>query len=299
MNKKGNFQPEIIKTLHHYISVIEKKTMYFDENPDGSIHSIRKSIKKIRALLLLIKDEIGYSSYIREKNFYRNISNQLSELRNYEVYLSLSLNLEKMFIQELDYSCMTHLIYQIRKDKERSLDYLKIPGGFFGTLTQKLHMARLNIDKIKFIEDFSEVLKKGLKNSYGKARKALTLCINEQSENNLHSLRKALKNIWYQVRMIEQAYPVFLKAYSKSLKSATQILGEINDYAEFKSYFSLKEARGLNQTNRALIKTMIENLQNEKLALILPEVKLALIEKPSDFVKRIYGYWNISELVIQ
>ena len=60
-----------------------------------SIHETRKSMKRIRAVLRMIRDEIGYSSYYRENTFYRDLSRKLSESRNFEVLSGSIRNLKE------------------------------------------------------------------------------------------------------------------------------------------------------------------------------------------------------------
>ena len=60
-----------------------------------SIHETRKSMKRIRAVLRMIRDEIGYSSYYRENTFYRDLSRKLSEIRNFEVLSGSIRNLKE------------------------------------------------------------------------------------------------------------------------------------------------------------------------------------------------------------
>ena len=294
INIQGNLQDEIKKLIDNYLTLIELNRNFNDQKVEDSVHSIRKTIKKIRAVLRLIRDEIGYSSYLREDNFYRDIGRQLSEFRDLDVYLSVALDLEQRFIMELNYSCLTHLISQIKHDKAACLNQLIKPESFSAELTQKLAIARINSEKINIPDDSYHFVLNGLMRSYKKGRKALHICINDSNPDKAHQLRKALKNIWYQIRMIADVYPTFCKAYAKSLRSITRILGKLNDYAEFKAYLNNSSARGLNRTNRDIINIMLDNLQNEKIVIALPKVQLALVEKPSEFIKRICGYWDVA-----
>ena len=280
--------------MNNYLTVIELNSDFKGENVEDSVHNIRKAIKKIRAVLRLVRDEIGFGSYLRENNFYRDIGKQLSEFRDSDVYLSVVLDLEQRFIMELNYSCLTDLISQIRHDKAACLNQLIKPEGFSAELTQKMAIARTNLEKVKITYDSYHFVMNGLKRSYKKGRKALQICVNDSGPDKAHQLRKALKNIWYQMRIIRPVYPTFCKAYARSLRSITRILGKINDYAEFKAYLNISSARGLNRTNRNIINEMLDNLHHEKMLIILPKVQLALVEKPSEFIKRIYGYWDVT-----
>lgn len=291
---QGNLQDEIKKLIDNYLTIIELNSNFNDQHVEDSVHNIRKTIKKIRAVLSLIRDEIGYSSYLRENNFYRDIGRQLSEFRDLDVYLSVALDLEQRFIMDLNYSCLTNLISQIKHDKATCLKQLIKPEGFPAELTQKLAVARINMEKIKITDESFNFVMSGLNRSYKKGRKVLHTCMDDSGPEKAHQLRKALKNIWYQIRIIRPVYPTFCKAYAKSLRSITRILGKLNDYAEFKKYLNISSARGLNRTNRDIINVMLNNMQNEKILIALPKVQLALVEKPSEFIKRIYGYWDVT-----
>ena len=47
------------------------------EDVHKAIHETRRTIKRIRAILRLIRDETGYNIYYRENRFYRNISRKM------------------------------------------------------------------------------------------------------------------------------------------------------------------------------------------------------------------------------
>lgn len=276
-----------------YLSTIEQNSNPDIQNIEESVHNIRTTLKKIRAVLLLIRDEIGYSSYLRENEFYRDIGRQLSECRNLDVFCTVAMELDQQFILDLNYSCLKHLIPKIKNQKEASLKQLVSPEGFFSEINKKLAIARSNIENARIQGDSFTVLMKGLKNSYKKSRKALAVCLDDPTKINTHKLRKALKSMWYQIRIFKPVYPLICKAYAKSLRSTTETLGEINDYAEFRTYLGKLSARGLNRNNRAILNVMLNDKQNEKLGEALPEIQLALIETPSQFIRRMGGYWNV------
>lgn len=290
---KGNLHVEIKSLLNIYLSTIEQNSNPDIQNIEESVHNIRTTLKKIRAVLLLIRDEIGYSSYLRENEFYRDIGRQLSECRNLDVFCTVAMELDQQFILDLNYSCLKHLIPKIKNQKKASLNQLVSPEGFFSEINKKLAIARSNIENARIQGDSFTVLMKGLKNSYKKSRKALAVCLNDPTKINTHKLRKALKSMWYQIRIFKPVYPLICKAYAKSLRSTTETLGEINDYAEFRTYLGRSSARGLNRNNRAILNVMLNDKQNEKLDDALPEIQLALIETPSQFIKRMGGYWNV------
>jgi len=53
-----------------------------EEGMEMAVHEIRRTIKRFRAILRLIRDEIGYAAFYRENRFYRELSARLSPMRD-------------------------------------------------------------------------------------------------------------------------------------------------------------------------------------------------------------------------
>lgn len=53
-----------------------------NENPGEIIHKVRKHLKKLRALMRLVRDELESDVYKPNNVFYRDLGRQLSDLRD-------------------------------------------------------------------------------------------------------------------------------------------------------------------------------------------------------------------------
>lgn len=62
-----------------------------------AIHDVRKRIKKIRAVVRLVRDELGKEVYKRENECFRDAGRGLSEVRDAQVLLETFNKLEKHF----------------------------------------------------------------------------------------------------------------------------------------------------------------------------------------------------------
>lgn len=52
------------------------------ENRHAGIHKARKHFKKLRALMRLVRDELGAKAYKKQNVFYRDLGRRLSDLRD-------------------------------------------------------------------------------------------------------------------------------------------------------------------------------------------------------------------------
>ena len=106
------------------------------EDVHQSVHEIRKSIKRIRAVLRLIRDEIGYSTYYRENVAYRDINRSLSDLRTFNVLILILEKIREKLSPGLNEKPVDRLIGSIRDQREELLagvysdekTYLNIAG---------------------------------------------------------------------------------------------------------------------------------------------------------------------------
>ena len=64
-----NVKQNVLRMIHEQYDQIIFFCNARNVDPDKSVHEIRKSFKRLRAILRLIRDAIGYSTYYRENSF--------------------------------------------------------------------------------------------------------------------------------------------------------------------------------------------------------------------------------------
>ena len=69
---------------------------------DEAIHKTRRCLKRLRAMLRLVKKEVGELIYDRDNSYFRNLGRQLSELRDATVIRQTLRDLQTQFPQTLN-----------------------------------------------------------------------------------------------------------------------------------------------------------------------------------------------------
>src|SRR6056297_2955541 len=111
-------QKSMLRIMHEqYDSIIQNATSY-KKDPDKSVHEIRKSFKRLRAVLRLIRDAIGYSSYHRENIFCRDEAKLISRMRDLTVFHEDLTELDKQHRRTGDLQLIRMLQKKIVKEKE-------------------------------------------------------------------------------------------------------------------------------------------------------------------------------------
>jgi hypothetical protein len=125
--------------------------------------------------------------------------------------------------------------------------------------------------------DGFEAIQPGLKETYRRGRKALARARTEPSPENYHELRKRVKDLLYQGRLLG-----IQKGCEKSLKDLETSLGDDHNLALLRigipSYGDLR--------NTGLVLSLIDRHQKKLRDIALASAERIYEEKPRDYVRR-------------
>ena len=169
---------------------------------DGAVHSARKSLKKARAMLRLLRPSIGDKVYRRENTALRDAARPLSAVRDAKVLLQALERLDRHFLNRgrppvLEELC--RVLHQERADMRRRL--LRGPEAF-GEQRRTLREARRRAGRWRLGQAGWSVLGAGLARVYGQARRAYSRAGADQAPELLHEWRKQTKYLWHQLQVL-------------------------------------------------------------------------------------------------
>ncbi|HEU4389297.1 MAG TPA: CHAD domain-containing protein, partial [Blastocatellia bacterium] len=141
-------------------------------NKDRAIHQTRVCFKRIRAVLRLVKDDLGPETYERENLEYRDAGRRLSAARDVAVIVHSLEDLVHDFGSQFESTGIKRLRKQLLKSKvTQQLDRKSILGEVAGTVRS----ARERVESWpRFHDDFSS-LRAGLKRTYRRGLNAYLL----------------------------------------------------------------------------------------------------------------------------
>jgi CHAD domain-containing protein len=109
---------------------------------------------------------------------------------------------------------------------------------------------------------------------------------------NLHELRKQAKYFWHQLQVLEPVWEPVIKDLGDQVHELTRLLGDDHDLAVLRQKLTADPdtygGDSTVETLLALIDHRREELQQEALAL----GQRVYLDRPSEFAKRIRGYWK-------
>jgi CHAD domain-containing protein len=257
-----------------------------------SVHEIRKSFKRIRAVLRLIRDEIGYSTYYRENVFYRDLSRRLSEIRNFSVLIDSTRTLQADLSNTIPGSAFEPLIQNLLSIRDRRMEKLVIQEDIMKDIPKQLDTAKARIRDLTVVHDDFRAFKKGLIRIYRQGRKYVDLCRRQPTSRNLHDLRKRIKYLWYHILILQPINPSMLETQAETLDNIGENLGIYHDMEVLRQYLDLHP--GILEQNIHM--TLMESCEFKKTSILRRSwnsIETLYSEKSKDMAKRHIQSWSI------
>ena len=273
------------------ISYIQDQIKNYQE-VHGPVHETRRTIKRIRAILRMIRDEIGSYNYHRENTYYRLLSGRLSSLRDSYVLLKTITDFNNRFPEEFTDKYTRDISDSLKLRIEKDLEQFLNQWGGFDRMIEDLDKARSRVDDFCRLRDEFASIRKGIRRIYRQGFRYLRIIHEEYNEEQFHEYRKNTKYLLYQMELIIPVYPKLIKAYSRSIDKHAELLGDTRDYDQLEKYIREGvESRSFDGSSKRLIYS-IHARRQELMQKISSKANKIYTEKPTEFINRLATYWN-------
>jgi CHAD domain-containing protein len=252
---------------------------------DEAIHEARKSLKKVRAIVELIAADDGRGLAGSEKRL-RTVHHTLSRLRDADAMLEVLTKLRKMHPRAFDEHTFARMRRRLTAYKQTSMTAAQ-DDGVWKEIDRALRALRRDATRWRPAHRRFGAIAAGLRASYRDGRKALARATKHQRATDYHEWRKAMKSLWYQLRLIEVCGPA-IRADVRALHRAETWLGEDHNAVILCAALSkdapLCDLEGLRRAANGYQC----DLRRKAIA------KTARIygRAPSDFLRRLKRAWN-------
>jgi CHAD domain-containing protein len=257
------------------------------EEPAKAVHEARKDLKKLRSLLRLVRGELGSDRYRAQNHRYRDAARLLAGARDAEVKLATLAALRDRYADRFP----TAAGLQDRLEWER--DAHATGGAELGGRVEQAAAAiaggAAEIEAWSFDGDGFELFEAGLRRAYARGRADMRAVREDPSDEAVHEWRKRAKDLWYQLRLLRDAWPGPLKATADEAHELTDLLGDHHDL----SVLVAATAKAVGEEPDAeAIAGLARLRQAELLAAALRIGDRLYAEKPARFTARIRRYWG-------
>ena len=209
------------KQVERALAIAEGKK----ETEDTPVHETRKHLKKARAALRLVREEIGRGLFRRQDHCMRDVGRLISEIRDAEVRLQTVRQLQSINRRQRRRS------YQ-KIEETLMLELEHFLAAFAEWQTQAVPMlecVRAEIDHWPIDQFNFAQFGRSVQATYKRGRVALAAAKRTPTAECFHVFRTQTKQLWYQLRILRPVNPMVLKNLTDELSSLGDLLGRAHD----------------------------------------------------------------------
>jgi CHAD domain-containing protein len=254
-----------------------------------AVHEARKSLKKQRSLLRLVRGSFDRRQRRRENATFREAGRNLGAARDADVMIRALDDLAERFAGQVTHATFAAIREQLEARQEAARLH-SMQSDVISEVSDELSAARLRIDDWHLRRDGWAALRNGLLRGYRRGRKAWARARVEPSVENLHDWRKRSKDLWYHLRLLRPISPHTMRGHAEDAHHLSDLLGDDHDLAVLRE--TLIETASEIPADLAPVIGPIDHrraqLQTE--AIFMGQRLYA--ESPKLFSRRIHRYWK-------
>lgn len=260
------------------------------EDPTSSVHGTRKDLKKIRSALRLLRQELGDERYRAENSSYREAGRLLSHSRDAEVKVETLEDICERLHGTLPPGAADEWLEVLREERDLAVESTRRGGSAaLGEALELVEKGRERVSSWPLETESWELVGPGVERAYRRGRKRMRRAAVEPSTANVHEWRKRVKDLWYQLRILEVATPRDLSDRIDLADRLADALGDHHDLAVLRDDLLVRE---LPTVRRAALVAAIGQRQEELANTAFDLGDRLYQEKPKRFRKKMRRGWR-------
>src|SRR5438094_272129 len=192
-----------------------------------TVHEVRKHLKKLRAAMRLAVAEVGKKQYACEDRCVREIGRLVSDLRDAQVRLQTLIQLGDDTAKgsgENHFSRIEELLSLERESFSAAFD------GWQKQAIPKLERVEERLSKWPLERISWSQICGAVEKIYKRGQRGLAKTIKKPVPENFHAWRKRVKDLWYQLRILQPLNRVVLDEMAHDADVLGELLGREHDF---------------------------------------------------------------------
>ena len=214
-----------------------------DGDVDVHVHEARKSVKKLRALLRLVRRPLG-ARFKREDLALRDIGRSLRAWRESAVVARTAEALRDAAGNSGRAEQWQAVVELLTGDAGNNTPHIDRFRAAAGPTAFALRIRESALDDWRLDDDGFELIAPGLRHIHKRVRRGFHKTFESDDPHASHQWRRHVKYHWYHVRLLEDAWPERLTGYRTMLGELAEFLGDEHDLMDLAQRLAqLKAAR--------------------------------------------------------
>lgn len=276
----------------------------------GAVHESRKSIKRVRALLRLVRGELPDHIFAFENKSLRNTARIVAEIRSAQGVLNAATSIQDLYGDLLADHTFSELVSRL--SMRRDLTELKAveDPNLVGRVVRSLERAYHRYGSWPTdpearevyglgIRDSFEAVRPGLTMTYGHGRTTMVQAYQGPTPSDFHEWRKRVKDLRHQMEFLAPLWPEVIVGTSMTLERLGNVLGDDHDLAELVALLRDRPDLCPDPRERSLLRALAAQRRSELQTAAEILGRRVFAEKPESLTGRFGEYWDARQLAIE
>ena len=257
------------------------------EDPGEAVHACRKSFKRVRATLRLVRDELGDETYRRENAAFRGLAQELSSARDSQVLVETLDGLRDRHVDELHSGAFGHPRAGLVADHKAAERRMREDTEATARVIADLRAARQRVAAWDFQHNGVEALAPGFARIYRRCRRAYRAARKNPSDESFHELRKRTKDLWHAAEILTPAAPKTMRALADTAHRLSDLVGDDHDLAVLSEHSARHPHRVRDKHEAAQLDALIRRRRRKVQHQAIEVASRIFARNPRRLVRRI------------
>jgi CHAD domain-containing protein len=210
--------------LDDVIAALTKRTA---RSNGKAVHDARKDLKKLRALVRLLREGIGDKAYRKANAVFRDAGRALSAPRDAKVLVDALDQLAKHFGPRHAAKSFAAVRKKLIARRREAMEAFEKQGT--RRIVQSLQQAKKDIRAWNVKPDDFTPVGKGIQTMYRQGRTAFNRARENPKFTKLHEWRKRVKDLWHHLQLVGPAAPHVFDPMADEAHALADVLGDDHD----------------------------------------------------------------------
>jgi CHAD domain-containing protein len=256
----------------------------------NAVHETRKALKRLRALLNLVKPALPKRDYQRRQARLKRIARSLSGVRDHQILPEAAKKLASYhpaLAGDAFAASLTAKLEARRKAAERRFD-----GGSLLRVQKLLEAARQDFAGLELQEDGFDIVVATLERDYARGRRGCRHAYDAETDDAFHDWRKYVQRHWRQLLLVAPGWPKAIRPQIALARDLAEALGEDHDIALLAAFVAEHAEKLGDKAEAEAYLELCRRRQAELRLKARPMGERLFAEKPSSLAARLKAYWE-------
>jgi CHAD domain-containing protein len=290
-------------------SIDEAISVFYDgeETFREAVHVARKSTKRVRALLRLVRYEVGEQVFGFENRVMRDTARLISEVRTSAVLVNAVEDIREMYAPLLADGTFDDVQERLTLQRDRTEERIMEDPEIVPRVVSNLERARGRFESWPTDPDARSVygiglrhdyraIGPGLKATHARGRREMVAAYHAPSPETFHRWRKRAKYLKHQMEILTPLWPEVMIGMAITLDRISDLLGQDHDLAELLQALADRPDLCPNPLERSLMSALAEQRRSDLQIASRILGRRIYAEGPAALSARLGAYWESMEL---